>query len=109
MDEKSHGCICHERMRKKLSTRAVLDIVGVKWGDPTEEIDRKYVEFLYRQLDAAPSLDRLVVFAMDGVYGEDGALDRERTSLMVPNEFAFSVAAKHEKILVGASVNPFRR
>src|SRR5437868_991251 len=105
MDAKN-GCIVHERMRKKLSTRAILDLVGVKWGDPTDEIDRKYVAFVCRQLDAAPSLDRLVLFAMDGVYKEDGTLDRERTSLMVPNEFAFSVAAKHEKILVGASVNP---
>jgi predicted TIM-barrel fold metal-dependent hydrolase len=109
MDEKAHGCVVHERMRKKISTRGILDLIGARWGDPTEEIDRKYLDLLRRQLDAAPSLDRLVLFAMDGVYKEDGTLDRERTSLMVPNDYAFSVAAKHEKIRIGASVNPFRR
>jgi predicted TIM-barrel fold metal-dependent hydrolase len=109
MDEKKNGCLCHERMQKKLSTKAILDLVGVRWGDPTEEIDRKYVDFLLRQLDAAPSLDKLVLFAMDGIYREDGTLDRERTSLMVPNEYAFAVAARHPKLLVGASVHPLRK
>jgi len=108
MDEKNHGVICSERMRKRISTRAILDLVGARWGDPPGEIDRKYLDFLFRNLDEARSLDRLVLFALDGVYGEDGKLDRARTSLMVPNEFAFSVAERHPKILVGASVHPLR-
>src|SRR5262249_55287211 len=81
---------------------------GSSWGDDPAEIDRKFIDFLCRQLDLAPSLDRLVLFALDGVYREDGMLDRERTSLLVPNEYAFQVAARHPKILIGASVNPLR-
>jgi predicted TIM-barrel fold metal-dependent hydrolase len=108
MDERSHGCLVHERMRKKVSTRGILGLIGCRWGDPTETIDRKYLDFVRRSLDEAPSLDRVVLYALDGVYGEDGKLDRERTSLMVPNDYAFSVAAQHEKIWVGCSVHPLR-
>lgn len=96
-------------MRRKLSTKVVLKTVGATLSEPTLDVDRKFVDYLHRQLDAAPSVDRVVIFAFDGVYDERGELDEARTNLMIPNERAFEVAASHRKLWVGASVNPYRK
>jgi predicted TIM-barrel fold metal-dependent hydrolase len=109
IDRDTHGCVLGAAMRKKISTRSVLKLVGASLDEPALDVDRKYADFLRAQLDKSPSVDRVVLYAFDGVYKDDGSLDEARTSLLVPNDYAFEVAATHPKIWVGASVNPYRR
>ncbi|MBI3724040.1 amidohydrolase family protein [bacterium] len=109
LDRDGHGCVVSETMKHKLSTRVVLKAAGASLSEPPADVDRKYVDLLRRQLDTAPSVDRVVLFAFDGVYRDDGSLDESRTHLLVPNDFAFEVAASHPKVWVGASVNPYRK
>jgi predicted TIM-barrel fold metal-dependent hydrolase len=108
MDRDGNGCILSPRMRRKISSRFVLRLVGAKRGDSTADVDRRCVDHLHAALDGAPSLGTAVLLAMDGVYREDGSLDEERTAVMIPNAYASRVAATHPKLRWGASVNPAR-
>jgi predicted TIM-barrel fold metal-dependent hydrolase len=108
MDRDGNGCILAPRMRWRPSTRFILCLVGAKRGDPPSVVDRRCVDHLYAALDAAPSLGTAVLLAMDGVYGPDGRLDGDRTSVMVPNAYAARVAAGHPKLRWGAGINPAR-
>jgi predicted TIM-barrel fold metal-dependent hydrolase len=109
IDRDRNGCIVSKTMERKLSTRVVLKTIGASLSEPPADVDRKFVDFLHRQLDQAPSVDRVVLFAFDGVYKDDGTIDESRTHLVVPNDYAFRIAETHRKLWVGASVNPYRR
>lgn len=53
-------------------------------------------------------LDKAVILAFDAVYREDGTRDDGNTHLFVENEYVAELAAKHPKVLFGASVHPYR-
>jgi predicted TIM-barrel fold metal-dependent hydrolase len=95
-------------MRWRLSTRYTLRTFGARLSDPPADVDRRVVDHLRANLDASPSVDRVVLLPLDGVYGEDGRLDEKRTSLMVPNDYVFEVAATHPKLVPACSINLYR-
>jgi uncharacterized protein len=55
------------------------------------------------------SLDHAVALGFDGVYDRRGALDRERSQMVIPQEWVFEACRRHPELLPGPSVNPFRR
>jgi predicted TIM-barrel fold metal-dependent hydrolase len=70
--------------------------------------DHAYVEELAGLVRASRSIDRAVALAMDGCY-RDGSLDRERSPLVIPNDWSRDAARRHpDALLYGASVNPTR-
>jgi uncharacterized protein len=73
-----------------------------------EQIERVFEDRLVRTIDGTPELDAAVGLAFDAVYGEDGRRD-ENTHLYVTNEYAAELARKHPKLLLGASVHPYRK
>ena len=72
-------------------------------------------ESVYKQLmkaiNKSKKVDKVVLLAMDRVYFENGELSKndEETHLYVPNSFIIDLAKKNEKILIGASVHPYRK
>ena len=109
LDREKHGCVVSAAMKRRISTRFVLGRMGAKVSDPPQDIDRKYVDHLHRMLDASPSVDRVVLLPLDGVYGADGLLDERRTNLLVPNDYVAAIAAGHPKLVPACSINPMRR
>jgi len=109
MDRDATGCFLADRMRNRVSTRWILRKVGAKRGDAPRDIDRRCVDHLREQADLSPSVDRLVLLALDGVSDPVGNPDDSRTGMRIPNDYAFEVAAGHPKFLVGCSINPLRR
>jgi predicted TIM-barrel fold metal-dependent hydrolase len=108
MDRDGHGCVVSAAMRRRVSTRFVLRRIGARRGDPPREVDRRYLDFLVDQAEAAPSVDRIVLLALDGVCGPDGRIDEGRTHLRVPNGFVLEACRASRKFLPGCSVNPLR-
>ena len=92
-----------------MSTRFVLGRIGAKPSTPPADVDRLYVDFLLANLDASPSVERVVLLPLDGVVGADGRIDEARTNLLVPNDRVFEVAALHPKLVPACSVNPLRK
>jgi predicted TIM-barrel fold metal-dependent hydrolase len=108
MDREGHGCVLSAKMRSRISTRFVLGRVGAKLSDPPADVDRRYLDFLVAQAEAAPSVDRIVLLAFDGVCGPDGRIDEDRTHLRVPNDYVLQAAKASPKFLPACSVNPLR-
>jgi predicted TIM-barrel fold metal-dependent hydrolase len=108
MDRDGHGCVLSPAMRRKISTRFVLRSVGASLSDPPADVDRRYLDFLVAQAEAAPSVDRIVLLALDGVVGPDGRVDEDRSHLRIPNDYVFAAAKACPKFLPACSVNPLR-
>ena len=81
--------------------------LGLRGSDAATE--RAIEECLARQLDEAREIDAAVVLAFDAVYDDQGRLDPHRTHLQVANDYVIALAARHRKMLFGASVHPYRR
>jgi predicted TIM-barrel fold metal-dependent hydrolase len=107
-DRDENGCYLHPRMEGRLSTRAVRSIVGARSTDAPADVDARCRDHLFHHLDGAPSIDLAVLLALDGVYDASGRLDEDRSSVVVPNDYAFAVAEQHPKLVVGCSINPLR-
>ncbi len=58
-------------------------------------------------LNASESVDKGVLLALDGVY-RNGKLQRDRSNLVVSNDYVRELARQNPKVLFGASVNPTR-
>lgn len=65
-------------------------------------------EYLLKNLEES-SIDRAVLLAFDGVWNEDGSFNRERTVLVVSNDYAAGLASRSRKALFGASIHPYRK
>jgi hypothetical protein len=78
-----------------------------------EEIEREGDVVVLRKLSEKVSrstrVSKVVVLALDGVIGEDGELDRERTQTYVPNEYLARELVPFDNLLFGASINPYRK
>ncbi|MEX2482513.1 MAG: amidohydrolase family protein [Gammaproteobacteria bacterium] len=66
------------------------------------------IEHLLERMRASRWVKRAVVLALDGVIGADGEFDRPATQVYVPNEYVRNLARRHDEILFGASINPYR-
>lgn len=81
--------------------------LGMNGEDEATEraIEAKLVETIAgtEQLDAA------VVLAFDAVHDREGRLDAANTHLHVTNDYVIELAARHPRVLFGASVHPYRK
>jgi uncharacterized protein len=72
-------------------------------------VDRAYVERMHNLLDGMRPGAKLVLFAFDRAYGEDGKPDDERTSFYVPDAYARATALAHPQYFEwAASIHPYR-
>src|SRR5215208_1691920 len=74
-----------------------------------EKTERALEAKLAETIDGTEKLDGAVVLAFDAVHSEDGAMDLSKTHLYVTNDYVIELAARHPKMLFGASVHPYRR
>src|SRR4051812_22389403 len=81
--------------------------LGIKGEGPQQddELQAKLVETIN---DAEP-VEKAAVLAFDAIYTEDGSRDEARTQFYVANDYVIALAARHDCILFGASVHPYRK
>lgn len=102
-----HGRLSgHLRRRPNVLLARLL--LGIPVFGTDEEIERAFEAKLVRTVNETVELDAAVALAFDGIYTEDGRFDDANTHLHVTNEYAAALAAKHPKLLFGASVHPYR-
>lgn len=101
------GISVSPRFRRSLSMRALLLSQGVTRQELVRA-DALYVERMAQMVRESGAFDRVVALAMDG-YWRDGAIDRDRSPLVVPNDWSRDAARRHpDAFLYGASVSPLR-
>lgn len=80
---------------------------GLSGASPETEValERKLIE----TIDSTPGLDAVALLAFDGVHTADGHFDAPRTHLYVTNDYVIELARRHRKVLLAASVHPYRK
>jgi predicted TIM-barrel fold metal-dependent hydrolase len=73
-----------------------------------EASERQLEERLVRTIDETATLDAAAILAFDAVYTPDGRRDDANTHLFVTNDYVIELARRHPKLLLGASVHPYR-
>ena len=104
--EKPEEGFISESVQKSLLTRLLLSLVKIK-RESGDTLSEKLTNRLLRDLDAS-DLDYAVVLAQDAIYRPDGTCDNKATPFYVSNRYVESLTNRSEKIIPGASINPFR-
>lgn len=101
------GCWATPWMRRRLRLLELLAQPRMpRAGD--EPADLRWARRLRAAVAGAPSVDHVVVLALDAVHDPSGRRLLEATPLFVPNEHVLALCAGHPKLLPGASVHPYR-
>jgi predicted TIM-barrel fold metal-dependent hydrolase len=75
-----------------------------------ESIDAAYVRRMLNVMDGMRRGCKLVLFAFERSYGEDGKADLDRTAFHVPDGYARELAREHPRYFEWAcSIHPYRR
>jgi predicted TIM-barrel fold metal-dependent hydrolase len=106
-DSPGHGSVS-SRVLSSPFFRFVRWRLGIK-SPRGPGLEREAKTKLLQDVSDASELDKVVVLAFDAVYRPNGRMDRSNTHLYVTNDYAASVVRQHPKLLLGASVHPYRR
>ena len=104
-----NGCFLSKRFQRSFALKFSRLFVDFGSGETPEEQDRAYVNRLMDLIAKLPDSWRGVLLAMDGIYDSSGQLDFGETLFLIPNDYVLSVASETEKLVPGASINPYRK
>jgi predicted TIM-barrel fold metal-dependent hydrolase len=102
------GCWISPAFRRRPTFLGLRFLYRIGSRQLRESVDQDWAEMV-SGLVAASDLDFGVALGFDGVYDEAGELDRQRSQLVVPQEWVFEVCRRYPNLLPGPSINPYRR
>jgi hypothetical protein len=104
-----NGCYISSKMLRSPLFRFLIWKQGLNL-ERARESNEKYVADLLAELRGSRHVGRAVLLGMDGVYGNDGKLDRESTEFLIANDYVLSLSKAYpEEFWAGVSINPERR
>jgi len=104
-----NGCYISQKMLKSPLFRFLLWKHQLSPSNP-REANQKYLDDLLSELRASRHVQKAVILGMDGVYDQNGRLNREQTDFLISNDYVLKTAHAHpEELLAGVSINPQRR
>jgi mannonate dehydratase len=109
------GIYLDPRMNSKLHPshflrRLAFLNAGCAYDLEGRSIDAAYVRRMLNLLDGMRRGNKLVLFAFERVYGEDGKADMDRTEFHVPDGYARELARENPRYFEWAcSIHPYRR
>ncbi len=104
-----NGCYISPKMLKSPLFRFLL------WKhqlspDKPREANQKYIDDLLTELRASRYVQKAVLLGMDGVYDQNGRLNRAQTDFLISNDYVLKTARAYpNEFLAGVSINPQRR
>ncbi|MDZ4857130.1 MAG: amidohydrolase family protein [Nitrospirota bacterium] len=104
-----NGCYISPKMLKSPLFRFLLWKHQLSPSNP-REANRKYLDDLRSELRSSRHVQKAVILGMDGVYDQNGRLNREQTDFLISNDYVLKTAQAYpEELLAGVSINPQRR
>jgi len=103
------GCFVSSAMRRNVRFNFFLKTFGVSETELAQHGDALVLKRLSERLVESHSVSAAVILAMDGVIDARGELDAARTEIYIPNDFLAKGCHRHQNLLFGASINPYRR
>jgi len=103
-----NGCYISPRLLRSPLFRFLVWKHDLPLDDPGRA-NQKYIADVLADLRQSRFVGRVVLLGMDGVYGNDGNLDKPRTDFVVSNDYVLEVAGRYpESFWAGVSINPAR-
>jgi predicted TIM-barrel fold metal-dependent hydrolase len=112
--DSARGIVINPRMNSafnpaQYARRLFFLNAGCAYGAEGESVDRAYVQRMLNLSDGLRGGAKLLLFAFDRCYGEDGKPDPERTAFYVPDAYARETARQHPRVFEwAASIHPYR-
>lgn len=112
--DSSSGIVINPRMNSALNPahyarRLFFLNAGCAYDVEGGSVDRAYVRRMLNLSDGMRRGAKLLLFAFDRSYGEDGRQDAERTAFYVPDAYAREIAREHPRVFEwAASIHPYR-
>jgi predicted TIM-barrel fold metal-dependent hydrolase len=112
--DSASGIVIHPDMNSVLNPaqyarRLFFLNAGCAYDGETGSVDRAYVRRMLGLMAGMRHGAKLLLFAFDRCYREDGRPDLERTSLYVPDAYARETAREHARVFEWvASIHPYR-
>ena len=104
-----NGCHISRRMLHSPLFRFLLWKHDLEVTDPANS-NQKYVNQLLDELARSQYVGKAILLGMDGVYGQDGKLDQDKTDFLISNDYVLDIVRRHpNEFLAGVSINPRRR
>jgi predicted TIM-barrel fold metal-dependent hydrolase len=104
-----NGCYISPKMLKSPLFRFLFWKHGLSVDRP-REANQKYLDDLLVELRTSRYVQKSVLLGMDGVYDQNGRLNREHTDFLISNDYVLKTAHAHpNEFLAGVSINPQRR
>ncbi|HAD04184.1 MAG: metal-dependent hydrolase [Desulfuromonadales bacterium GWC2_61_20] len=103
------GCRVSARLRRSWKFRFYLRAFGVTEAELEREGDMLVLRRLAEGLAQAQLVDQAVILALDCVVDSAGRPSPDASELYIPNDFIAQACRRHDNLLFGASVNPYRR
>jgi hypothetical protein len=101
-------CFVSPRLLHSYKYKIYLRFLGVTEKELRERGDGLVADRLSAEIGRSRTVAKAVVLALDGAV-KDGVLDESATEVYVPDEFVAGEVARHDNLLFGASVNPYRK
>lgn len=103
--DEASGCYWSKEFEKTAAYYAML----LMTKSLCKKVDIERVKkHLLGKINGSKYVQKGVLLAMDEVYDENGTVQQKKTHLHVPNRYLFKLAKENERVLVGASVHPYR-
>lgn len=102
------GCFVSKELRNNFRFNIYLKAFGVTLAEVEAKGDQLLIERLAKRVEESERVGAAIILAMDGVIGDNGKLDRDRTEFFIPNEYVAKETAKYPTLRFGASINPHR-
>lgn len=103
------GCFVNEKMRNNFRFPFYLMAMGVSHKELREQGDAIVFKKISDAVANSSSVNKTVIFAMDGVIDAEGNLDKQLTQIYVPNDYVYEQTQKYPNLLYAASINPYRK
>jgi len=104
-EDKQSGCYWSEEFEKGVAFFAMRLVTNSVFKKPTIQ---RVKDHILGVVNRSKYVDRSVLLALDQVYDENGNVLRKKTHLHVPNSYLAGLAKENSRILLGASIHPYR-
>ncbi len=104
----NNGCYISNKMLRSPLFRFLLWKHQLPKDNP-QFANQKYIDDLLRELRASQYVQKVVLLGMDGVYNQQGHLEKAHTEFLISNDYVLDIARRFpNECLAGVSINPQR-
>ena len=93
------GCYIRPGFRNSFKFKMYMKASGLELENlEAWDADDQMLNIYVKRLNESELYGGAIVYALDGYYDEHGQLDREKTDIMIPNEYIYEISQKAKNL-----------